>query len=401
MKYIISRVSIFFSLTICIACGEASTKEKNDIDSLKINQIQVLGTHNSYAQPVDSNVLAFADPIFDKMMEEMSSRMPAEKMEVYKEYHPNTVKISEGLKYDHPPFDVQLDSGLRSLEIDVYYDPTGNRFTDPAMYRALREKGITDLAPYKTEGLDQPGFKVMHVADFDFRTHYVTLKEALQALRSWSDKNSDHAPVFIMIEAKDQGIPLLPGAAEILAFTEKAFDELDEEIVSVMGKEKLITPDDVRGSYTSMREAVLAGNWPTVGSARGKFIFLLLPSAGGIELSSDYVKGRPNLENRIMFIQSKPEDPFAAFILLDNAIVRQKEIQQLVQQGYLVRTRSDIETYEAKVNDYTRARAAFESGAQVISTDFFQQGNTYGTTYRVQLPGGGEARVNPVNGKKQ
>ena len=47
----------------------------------------------------------------------------------------------------------------------------------------------------------------------------------------------------------------------------------------------------------------------------------------------------------------------------------------------MVRTRSDIETYEAKMNDFTRSKAAFSSGAQVISTDFFHPGNTYGTSY--------------------
>lgn len=86
---------------------------------------------------------------------------------------------------------------------------------------------------------------------------------------------------------------------------------------------------------------------------------------------------------------------------MDNAIVRQREIQQLVKQGFLVRARTDIETYEAKVNDLTRAKAAFSSGAQIISTDFFREGNGYGTSYVVKLPGGGEARSNPVNGKEK
>jgi hypothetical protein len=99
-----------------------------------------------------------------------------------------------------------------------------------------------------------------------------------------------------------------------------------------------------------------------------------------------------------MFAQSSPDSEHAAFLLLDNAIVRQEEIQRYVQQGYLVRARADIETYEAKVNDPTRADAAFSSGAQVVSTDFYQPGNAYGTDYYVQMPGGSVARCNPVNG---
>lgn len=386
--------TLLMAFTTGICCAQAPTKQ---LDLLKINQVQLLGTHNSYAQPVDSTVLAYIDPIIEKLTKGYMQHMPAEQKAAFQEFHPNTVKMSEGLKYNHPPFDVQLDAGIRSLEIDVYHDPTGNRFNDPASYRELRKQGYTSLAPFKIKGLDKPGFKVLHMADIDFRTHYPTFREALTALRSWSDKHPAHFPIFIMIEAKDKGMPLFPNAAQVLPFDEKAFDGLDQEVVSVLGREKLIIPDDVRGKFPTLREAVLAGNWPSVKAARGKFIFLLLPSTAGMNMISDYAKNRPNLENRVMFMQSTAQDTYAAFFLLDNAIVRQKEIQQYVKQGYLVRTRSDIETYEAKVNDYSRATAAFESGAQIISTDFFRKGNGYGTSYVVKLPGGEEARMNPVN----
>jgi len=387
---------ILFAASTNMATAQASKKNAS-IDHLKINQIQVLGTHNSYAQPVDTTLMAYAEPIFDKMMAGMANAIPADKLANFKEFHPNSMKMSEALKYNHPPFDVQLDSGIRSLELDVYYDPTGNRFNHPAGYRALYEQGITNLTPYKTEGLDKPGFKLMHIADFDFRTHYVTLKDGLKALKDWSDKHPNHLPIYIMVEAKDRGMPIFPNSAEVLPFDDTAFNKLDAEVAGTLGRDKLITPDDVRGKYATLREAVLAGNWPTVKSARGKFIFLLLPATAGMELESAYVKGRPNLEGRMMFVQSTPEDSFAAFFLLDNAIVRQKEIQQYVKQGYIIRTRADIETYEAKVNDYKRAKSAFSSGAQVISTDFFRKDNTYGTGYYVKLPGGGAVRPNPVN----
>nr|WP_295867451.1 Ca2+-dependent phosphoinositide-specific phospholipase C [uncultured Chitinophaga sp.] len=385
--------------TMLLACATTVCSAQS-LDKLRINQVQVLGTHNSYARPVDTAVLALIDPIFEKMGETYMKSMPAAQLAAFQEFHPNKVKMSEGLHYNHPPFDVQLDAGIRSIEIDVYNDPTGNRFNHPAAYQVLHKKGVTGLAPFDTTGLDKPGFKVLHMADIDFRTHYTTFKGALAAMRSWSDAHPGHFPVYVMIEAKDKGIPLFPGSAEVLPFDEKAFDALDQEVIAQLGKDKLITPDDVHGQFPTLREAVLAKNWPTVKAARGKFIFLLLPSTAGMNLASDYVKNKPNLEGRVMFMQSQPQDSYAAFLLLDNAIVRQQEIQQAVQQGFLVRTRSDIETYEAKVNDHTRAEAAFKSGAQVISTDFFRPGNGYGTPYFVTLPGGGEARANPVNARK-
>jgi hypothetical protein len=82
---------------------------------------------------------------------------------------------------------------------------------------------------------------------------------------------------------------------------------------------------------------------------------------------------------------------------MDNATMRAKEIPARVRQGYLVRARADIETYEARINDLTRANQAFRSGAQIVSTDFYQPGNGYGTPYVVRLPGRGAARCNPVN----
>lgn len=383
--------------TMVCSVSYAQTKE---IDRLKINQVQVLGTHNSYAKPVDSTLMAFADPLFERVFKGFIASMPDSQAAAFKEYHPNGLKMSEGLNYNHPPFDVQLDAGLRSLEIDVYYDPAGNRFSHPAGYRILEQKGAKGLAPFDTTGLAEPGFKVMHIADFDFRTHYPTFRQSLQALKTWSDKHPGHIPIFIQVEAKDKGLPVFPGATEVLPFDEKAFDELDNEVVSVLGKDKLIVPDEVRGHYANLRDAVLANNWPTVAAARGKFIFMLLPSAAGLNMQTPYVHNRPNLEKRMMFVQSSATDSFGAFLLLDNAIVRQQEIQDAVKKGFLVRARSDIETYEAKVNDYKRANAAFESGAQMISTDFFRPGNVYGTSYVVKLPGGKEVRKNPVNTKK-
>ena len=96
-------------------------------------------------------------------------------------------------------------------------------------------------------------------------------------------------------------------------------------------------------------------------------------------------------------VAAGPGLPRAAFLLLDNSLMREADIQQRVKEGYLVRTRSDIETYEAKVNDHRRAEAAFRSGAQVVSTDFFRPGNAYGTDYVVSLPGGEAVRCNPVS----
>ncbi|UKB78478.1 phosphatidylinositol-specific phospholipase C domain-containing protein [Chryseobacterium sp. MEBOG07] len=379
-------------------CMTALVQAQDKCQNVRINQLQIVGTHNSYAQPVDPKVLDLVTPIINGMMQKYSSMMSEEQKAKFKEYHPYGMDLKEGLNYNHPDFTEQLNANLRGLEIDVYYDPEGGRFTHPATYEVLKAKGVTDLAPFNTKGLDQPGFKVLHMADIDFRTHYPTLKDALTALKTWSDQHPGHTPVFMMIEAKDSGFPILENSTKVLPFDKKAYDDLDGEIVKYLGKDKIITPKEVQGNYKTLKEAVTHNNWPKLNDSKGKFIFMLLPgSAGTLSSKNNPYLIEGSLKERVMFLNSEPDDSFAGFILRDNAIVRQKEIQDLVKQGFMVRTRSDIETYEAKTNDFTRAKAAFSSGAQVISTDFFHSGNTYGTPYFVQPPQQKDYLNNPLN----
>lgn len=366
---------------------------------LKLNEIQVLGTHNSYAMPVDKRLLAIVDPILGRMMSDIGTRMPASMAALFKEEHPNDVKMSEGLSYEHPDLKTQLDEGMRSLEIDVNPDPKGGNFLDPAGYRVLREKGVTDLLPFDKTGLDAPGYKVLHMPDIDFRSHCPTFKLCLTQVREWSDAHPGHIPLFLVVEAKVSDIPIFPNPTHTVPFTPALFDDLDQEIVSVLGRERLITPDDVRGAHATLNEAIRAGAWPTLKSARGKIVILMITATGEAATRS-YLEGHPSLKGRMAFVRAAPGQDHAAFLMFDNALVRADDIKTYVRQGYIVRTRSDIETYEAKINDMTRANAAFASGAQVVSTDFEHPGNAYGTPYVVKLPGGGVARRNPVLGAR-
>ncbi len=371
-------------------------------DGLRLNQVQVLGTHNSYSLGLDPRLAAFLDPLAAGGMADMVGQMGEERMASFLEYHPNFDKLtfSEGLNYGYPEgLTAQLDAGLRSLELDVFRDPGGGRFLRPAGYEILMQQGVPahDLAQHDTTDLEKPGFKVLHVADIDFRSTCNLLTTCLGQLRDWSDANPNHAPVFILLETKDAGFPGFPGGADVLPFDTAAYDALDAEIVSVLGRDRIVTPDDVRGGFETLEAAVLARNWPSLEDSRGKFVVLML-TALNVEGLSGYYNERPNLEGRVAFLRSDPGQSHAAFLLLDNAIVRNEEIQERVRQGYLVRTRSDVETYEAKVNDMTRADAAFSSGAQIVSTDFYKSGNAYGTDYAITLPEGEDFRCNPING---
>src|SRR5439155_10989673 len=82
--------------------------------------------------------------------------------------------------------------------------------------------------------------------------------------------------------------------------------------------------------------------------------------------------------------EGKPE---AAVRIVNDAVKDWSYIQYLVRSGYLVRTRADADTVEARKGDYSRWKAALISGAQIISTDYYDANPAFNTAYHVQLPG--------------
>jgi hypothetical protein len=175
-------------------------------------------------------------------------------------------------------------------------------------------------------------------------------------------------------------------------FTSKTFDELDAEIRSVFPADELVTPDDVRGAHETLNEAVLAGNWPTLKSARGKVIFLMDQRTVG----PVYLDGHPSLRGRVLFTNAVPGEPDAAFTELNNGPA--SKIEKLVQEGYLVRTRTDDGTREARKNETKRRDAMIASGAQILSTDYpASEPARWEGNYSVALPGNAVVRCNPVN----
>jgi Phosphoinositide phospholipase C, Ca2+-dependent len=384
------------ALLVAAAPAAPGRQEAADLDpGLTLNQSQVLGTHNSYAMPVDPRLLALVDPLLGRVIRDLPSTLPPEARALFREEHPNDVSISDGLGYRHPDLTTQLNEGMRSLEIDVNPDPQGGNFADPAGYRLLRARGVADLLPFDAAAMRAPGFKVLHIPDIDFRSHCPTLKRCLGEIRDWSDAHPDHVPLFLVIEAKSSTLPVLPGPTRVVPFTPALFDALDKEIFSVLGRESLITPDDVRGRHATLNQAIRAGGWPRLNAARGKILILMITATGEAG-TRDYLAGHPSLRGRAAFLRAEPGEDHAAFLMFDNALVRGDQIRDYVRQGYIIRTRSDIEAYEAKTNDLRRADAAFASGAQIVSTDFEHPGNAFGTAYVVRLPGGGVARRNPL-----
>lgn len=326
-----------------------------------LNEIQALGTHNSYhlrpADPLWSDLLSF----------------------IYQ------------WDYSHLPLDQQFETqGIRQIELDVYADPAGGLYANRNIMTLVGAPTASGLPE-----LDLPGIKVLHVHDLDFESTCNTLVACLGLVKAWSDANPGHLPIAILVEAKDDPTPD-PGVGfpTPVPFDAAQFDALDAEIRSVFPPERLITPDDVRQGFPTLEDAVLQYGWPTLGEARGKVIFLL-DNGGGYR--TRYLAGHPSLAGRVMFTSAGPGNADAAFIKLNDAVGDQAEIAARVAAGYVVRTRADADTEEARANDTTTREAALASGAQWVSTDYPVPDPAIGTGYFVAIPDGMPARCNPVN----
>lgn len=331
--------------------------------TLHINQLQAVGTHNSYKQA-----------------------MPAEEWVAHHQHDPEG---ADGLDYAHPALDVQLDRGARTLELDIYYDPQGGHFAHPP--GALRRGYATSpWPPAAAAEMTKPGFKVMHLADIDFRSNCQTFVGCLRIIRAWSRAHPDHVPIMLLLNAKDGHGG--PGAASPMPFTAAAFDAMDAAIRSVFARGELIEPDDVQGSSPTLRDAVLAGGWPTLAQSRGKVFFVLDEGPGKVAM---YRGARHSLEGRVAFINTDESSPAAAYLTLNDPLTQRERIRGDVAAGFMVRTRADADTREARRHDTRRRDAALASGAQYVSTDYMVPDTRFGA-YRVALPDAAVARCSPV-----
>jgi hypothetical protein len=326
----------------------------------KLNESQVIGSHNSY-----------------------KSAMPIPILEYLKKINPRT---AESLEYEHLPLSEQLDLGLRNLELDVFHDPKGGRFANPKGLDML-----SDTINFDEKGeLLQPGLKLFHVQDLDFQSHHLLFKNALLELKNWSEEHPDHHPVFILINAKDSAIPM---TITPLPFSAAALDSIDLEIRTHLGLDKLITPDQVRGEFENLESAVLAGNWPELNSVRGKFLFVLDESEDKIK---SYLTKKPGLHDAALFVNMKEGNPEAGFRIINDPVTNETYIHELVKKGYMIRTRADSDTREARNNDYSKFEKAKSSGAQVISTDYYIPSLLFPSTYQVSFENRSFERPNPV-----
>ena len=339
MTRIRALVVVLLLAAACAGGDDAGRSATPDVPPLRMNEIQVLGSHNSYHAGMPPELLALVTQ-FDR-------------------------KTGEGLDYAHPPLTEQLEEhGARQLELDVYPDPEGGLYAERrglALIGQPTASGLPDL--------DEPGFKVLHAADIDFESTCLTLVRCLEEVDAWSVDHPRHLPVLVLLEAKFTPTPDPAGLGFVDPpdFDAATFAALDDEIRSVFDEDRMIVPADVT-----------AEGWPLLEDARGRVLFAL-----------DNDALAPVYEGDLLFTAGN------RFAKLNDPIGDAARIQDALDQGLVVRTRADADTVQARTNDGTMRDAALASGAQFVSTDYLVPDARFGD-YSVTLPGGALARCNPV-----
>src|ERR1700742_554568 len=99
--------------TVALAAQVQAQTAASQDQLVHLNQIQVIGTHNSYNH-------GFA-PSEAKWLQEKNP------------------KAFEALDYAHGPLASQLDGGVRQMEIDIAADPQGGRYAHPRITDLVRD----------------------------------------------------------------------------------------------------------------------------------------------------------------------------------------------------------------------------------------------------------------------
>ncbi|KAF2489820.1 hypothetical protein BU16DRAFT_531266 [Lophium mytilinum] len=370
---------------------QASTPATDTNGALRMNHIQVIGTHNSYHREISLKERA----VFDQCMDDPQN------------YYYSHSKLSDQLSHQ----------SVRSLELDLHSDLRGGLFETPLIWKCSNLNAST--YPFHDPNWSKPGYKVFHVNDMDTNAVCHTLVSCLEELKAWSDANPRHIPILIDLEmmwdadlktcnssCKYVNETCLKGGvcddeAKHLNLTQLL--EVDREIRSVLPAHKLIVPDNVRKRKLTLEESILQHGWPTLDAARGKFMFYF-DNEPDTSDPTNYrnlyrADGHDSLQGRVVWTNSLEGDADAAFIKHNTPTGDDlAEIQRLVKKGYIVRTRADEPITTVQQNDTTRRHSAFVSGAQIVSTDYPAYGMSarWDSDYVVQLEGGIVARCNPV-----
>lgn len=293
-----------------------------------LNELQFMGTHNSYkmkASPISKIINHFTAGVIENK--------------------------DDTTLYDYvfEPISNQLDSGIRSFELDILANKNGT-------------------------------FPCSHHAFFDNASSCLNFELAVKELKLWSDANPDHMPITVLVELKNWLLPI-PGTKDFDVETMRALDKIIREAAG----DSLYRPADMLKDCETMQQALDVNGWPTLSDVKGKIMFILHPDS----ITEDYISSDMTMQSQSFFPMLKGDMKVSnaelktntetwqnnVIMFMCNSPVEQfEDIKALKSAGYFVRTRSD----SYRNFDSENISAAIASGANIISSDYpeFSDGGT-------------------------
>lgn len=304
-------------------------------ESPRLDQVQFIGTHNSYHIEPDAALRVL-------WQTNEASREPSH----------------QWLMYTHLPLQAQAELGIRFFEFDVHLDETGSAYSASEFLAPVVAAGLQPDSPFDQDGaLSKPGTKVFHT-NTDMRSTCLLLTDCLHQLNGWIDLNPFAGPILVQIEPKQ----LLKADSD----PGRSWEILEQELLSAVPASRIFRPADLSAELQDLREAARAGRWPTVASIGDKFIFILNGSSYD---TTSYTEALISKRAQLLFPAiSDAVDPLAAFVSRNDPASH--DIPGIVAAGQIVITYADWRTLAAREYDTRGRDAAFRSGAQLIATDY-------------------------------
>lgn len=285
--------------------------EKAKADGVKMNEIAVMGTHNSY---------------------QLKATLPKRAlMRILQIISFGNVKNKAVFEMD--TLTEQLEHGIRNLEIDI-------------------------------ETIDNDGdisFIVSHDPIFDNVSSAYDFEKALEEILLWSENNPGHLPVYLLIEPKGE----VPAINNMKNFNVDYALELDKLLKNTLGN-KLLTPQQAMGKYDTFEQMRKADAWPTLEESSGKIIILL----HHCNVTNDYINTDPTIKSQAMFPMLRFNEInkyYASFILENDPSTASTNKEETVSENKLmVRTRAD------DFDEFSKERylATEDCGSHIITTDY-------------------------------
>lgn len=245
--------------------------------NLRLNEIQMLATHNSYKK-TGSDIGRFFVGLGDSFEE------------------------ARALRYGYHTLTQQLEFGVRSMELDV----------------RLRK--------------DQ--FMLTHVPLVDNSSVAPIFSDALHEIKLFSENHPNHMPIILLIEVKDDWM-ILDHALQKIESAQ--LEKLNTIIKETLG-DQLFQPKDMIESGKTLKDTIQTTGWPTLQHMLGKVMVVLHPSHFvvpyvALDPTLDTLSMFPGVyANQI-------DRDYASFIVHNE--VNRDAIQALVDQQFIVRTRID------------------------------------------------------------